>query len=142
MSALHPISFRFYHLRFCVPSQLLLPQGLIVTTDYLNTSLKRRMLQANPGSHLEAWLATCGEKEEEQEEKEKEKEEATKEKEEGREMGKEQAKGKAFLILVMLTDFSFLICYSFFICERERIKCPSRFSARVQIFVFSFFSFL
>ena len=36
------------------------------------------MLQANPGSHLEAWLATCGEKEEEQEEKEKEKEEATK----------------------------------------------------------------
>lgn len=100
------------------------------------------MLQANPGSHLEAWLATCGEKEEEQEEKEKEKEEATKEKEEGREMGKEQAKGKAFLILVMLTDFSFLICYSFFICERERIKCPSRFSARVQIFVFSFFSFL
>ena len=55
--------------------------------------------------------------------------------------GKEKEKGKPFMILVMLANFSFLICCSFFICEQERIKRPSRFSGRIQI-LFFFFSFL
>lgn len=56
--------------------------------------------------------------------------------------GKGEGKGGPFMTLVMLAYFSFWICCSFFICEQERIKCPSRFSGRIQIFFFLFLIFV